>query len=187
MTRRPCFHLIPTWLDVVRRAIGKFISDSVTKGFPVDVWRILKCNPLFEVIVGRIIRTTFTYSSYQYLDTAAAAVPPTAVLTFRSDQRYSSRRAASTMSTTSRHSIYSTYAATLFHLHVLSPHPVQLLNSTWHATTASAQRQPDPLRCLLLIACTIDTSPLTKLYSWRVLLCLAAGRSSMQLCRSRPS
>ena len=47
--RRCLFHLVPTWLEVVRRAIGKFISGSVSKGLPVDVWRRLKCNPVFEV------------------------------------------------------------------------------------------------------------------------------------------
>ena len=76
------------------------------------------------------------------------------------------------------------------------------LNSTLHATTPFVQPQPASLRCLLLIASTTATSPFTKLYSCRALLCLSfcalraatfadraasAGRSSLPLCRSRLS
>ena len=185
--RRCLFHSVPThcfslgfatWLVVLRRG-------------PVDVKRRFYCNPVFEVLVSTV---HLFFSILCWNSGGSCSSLPHYVQLWRTNN------AASTTSTTSRQSIYSTYAATLFHLLVLSSSSRTPLKSRWHATPASAQHHPAPFRCLLLIASTTATSPLTKPYSCRVLLCLslcalrvatcagcAGKRSVLPVCPCHPS
>ena len=107
------------------------------------------------MIVGRIIRTTFT--SYRGGSWSFYRIT--------SSSRYSRRRAAST-TTTSRHSIY--LAATFCFICLFSTCSCACI------TTDFAQRQPAPLRWRFLIASTTATIPLNKLYHCCAVVPIAA-------------